>query len=105
MSNVATQIKKGQVLNPTGRPKREWTWSGLLEQSMEEQDETGEPYKSIIIKKLRKLAMSGDIVAMKEILNRMDGMPKQDIETKGNVTMNVRLIRDEKKRIDDGNPV
>jgi hypothetical protein len=75
-------FKPGQSGNPNGRPKREWTWSGLLEDAMEEQDETGESYKKIIAKKMRTLGMKGDMIAIKELMNRMDGMPKQSIDQK-----------------------
>lgn len=90
--------KPGQSGNPNGRPKRDWTWSSLLEESMEEQDETGESYKKIITRKMRTLGTKGDMVAIKELMNRMDGMPTQDIKQTGNVVLNVKMIRDERKR-------
>lgn len=77
MSNPATQFKPGESGNPKGAPKKEWTMKGLLEESLEEQDETGTPYKRIIARKLRNLAAKGDMVAIKEVNNRMDGMPVQ----------------------------
>ena len=76
----STTFKPGQSGNPKGRARREWTWSGLLEEAMEEQDETGTPYKKIIAKKIRQLAKAGDMIAAKEIMNRMDGMPMQKNE-------------------------
>lgn len=69
--------KTGKDANPNGRPKREWTWTGLLEDAMEEKNETGESYKKIVTQKLRELGVKGDMTAIKEILNRMDGMPQQ----------------------------
>ena len=87
MSNPHPTIKfpKGVSGNPNGRPKREWTWAGLIEDAMEEEDETGIPYKKIIARKLRLLAKAGDITAIKEVMNRMDGMPTQptDLTSKG----------------------
>ncbi len=68
---------KGQSGNPGGRPKREWTMTGLIEDSLEEQDNTGVSYKVTIAKKLRQLARNGDLGAIKEINNRIDGMPVQ----------------------------
>lgn len=73
-------FKPGETGNPNGRPKKEWTWAGLIEDAMEEQDETGQPYKKIIAKKLRTLAKAGDLGAIKEIFNRMDGMPTQAVD-------------------------
>lgn len=85
MSNIPTQFKPGKSGNPNGRPKRDWTWSGLLEEAMEETDETGEPYKKIIARKLRALGIKGDTTAIKDLMNRMDGMPQQstDVTSKG----------------------
>ena len=75
--------KKGDKSpNPFGRPKREWTWASLFEEAMEEEmadasEGKKNKIKKIITKKLAKMAMSGDITAIKEITNRMDGMPTQ----------------------------
>jgi len=75
--------KKGDKSpNPSGRPKREWTWASLLDEAMEEEmanasEGKREKIKKIITKKLAKMAMGGDIQAIKEITNRMDGMPTQ----------------------------
>lgn len=69
--------KKGQSGNPKGRPKRAWTMTGLLEEALEEQDEKGIPYKKTIAQRLTKLAHAGDLGAIKEVNNRIDGMPIQ----------------------------
>lgn len=87
MAKTRTSFKKGEVHNPTGRPKKEWTWSGLLEEAMEEQNESGEPYKKLIVRKLRALGLKGDMVAIKELFNRMDGMPQQPMEHSGSITV------------------
>lgn len=50
---------------------------------MEEQDETGVPYKKAVYNKLVSLAKKGDVMAIKEINNRLDGMPKQVNELTG----------------------
>ena len=85
MAENQTSFKPGESGNPAGRPKREWTWSGLLEDAMEEQDETGESYKKIIVRKVRTLGTKGDMVAIKELFQRMDGMPQQDVKVDGEV--------------------
>lgn len=77
--------KRGADANPNGRPKREWTWAGLIEQAVEENLTTKdgvltEKAKMFIAKKLVRMAIDGDILAIKEIANRMDGMPKQATE-------------------------
>lgn len=64
-------------INRNGRPKREWTVAGLIEEAMEEQDEKGISYKQIVYRRLVELARRGDMLAVKEINNRLDGMPAQ----------------------------
>lgn len=81
MTNVATQWKKGQSGNPSGRPKREWTWSGLLEQVANEiETNTGKQFKELVTKRLFIAAVNGDVHAMKEIFNRMEGLPRQGVD-------------------------
>ena len=83
MKPVAGFNANPENINRDGRPKREWTWDGMLNDAMEEQDETGESYKKIIVRKIRSLGAKGDMVAIKEIFQRMDGMPKQTNELQG----------------------
>lgn len=75
--NPTYKIPKGTTPNPNGRPKREWTVAGLIEEAMEEEDATGVPAKKAIYQKLVALAKRGDIMAVKEINQRLDGMPVQ----------------------------
>lgn len=77
-------VNKGNI-NLNGRPKEPWTMSGIIKEALEEQNETGVPKKLIIIRKLLELASNGDIVAIKEVNQRVDGMPKQsnDITSNG----------------------
>lgn len=83
--NPVHKFKKGEVTNPNGRPPKEWTMTALYKQAGEESDETGEPRNKIVARILWKKASEGDVVAIKELNNRIDGMPKQttDITTGG----------------------
>lgn len=83
MTNVSTQFKLGNNANPNGRPKKEWTMKSLIIESLEEQSEDGTPAKKGIARKLAKLALAGDMQAIKEVNNRIDGMPQQDITSGG----------------------
>ncbi len=93
-----TSFKPHNNANPKGRPKEEWTMKGLIVASLEEADESGTPYKKIIAKKLRNLAAKGDMVAIKEVNNRIDGMPdqpiKHDIEGNINISFHNSLKQD-----------
>lgn len=80
-------FQKGISGNPGGRPKREWTWSSLiadeLEKELSSKDGNKDKARNFVVKRLVRMAIDGDIQAQKEIMNRMDGMPKQIQEIAG----------------------
>ncbi len=74
--NPQNQFKKGQSGNPKGAPKRDWTWSNLLHGAAEEMGKTGEPMKTIIAQRLVLEAGRGNMQAVKQLMDRMDGSPQ-----------------------------
>lgn len=79
-----------------------WTWASLLRDVAEEpgNDSTYPELtnKVLVAKKIMQLAKKGDMQAIKELMNRMDGMPKQpvEIEDKAEEIKKVKqLIEDE----------
>jgi hypothetical protein len=72
-------------INKKGRPPRGWAWSDLIEEAVNEllttKDGLTIEAKKAIIKKLIYMAIDGDINAIKEIINRMDGMPNATLQT------------------------
>ena len=79
-------FQKGISGNPGGRPKKEWTWAKLLEEAGEEIDpDSGKKFKEAVSKRLWIAAVNGNIVAIKELFNRMDGMPIQATEIEGEI--------------------
>jgi hypothetical protein len=71
-------------INRDGPPKKLWTWSGLIREKME-MTKDGKEIKGLVIDSLIGKAIGGDINAIKEVGNRIDGMPIQnnDITSKG----------------------
>jgi hypothetical protein len=75
------KFKKGQVTNPKGghpiSKKREWTVKGMIEEAMDDIDKnTGLLARKLVYERLVKMAKQGDIMAIKEINNRLDGTPE-----------------------------
>ena len=69
-------------INRNGRPKRGWAWNELIEEAVDEivknKEGTEEiKVKKLVVRKLVKMAVEGDLQAIREIINRMDGMPVQ----------------------------
>lgn len=87
MPKNQTSFQPGNNANPNGRPPKDWTMSSLIREASEEADETGEPKNKIIARKLTEKAVKGDLMAIKEFINRLDGMPKQAIEHGGELKL------------------
>ena len=65
-------FKKGQSGNPNGRPKKG--------KSLTEAIERGIPY-DLVVKKLKELVEAGDVAAIKYVCDRVDGRPRETLET------------------------
>lgn len=67
-------------INKNGRPKREWTWAGLIEDQMEKLGPDKKAVKEAVAASLIAKALEGDVTAIKEVGNRIDGLPPQSID-------------------------
>lgn len=86
--NPVHKFVKGESGNPKGRPKRDWTWSGVLENAVERiNEDSGKSVKEEVADSLVREALKGNILAQKELMNRMDGMPSQPTEIEGNINI------------------
>ena len=73
---------KGQSGNPGGRPKLPWTFGELYRKELEKKLAVKGSKKRVEAKKavamrIVRMAIEGDLNAMKEIANRYEGFPKQ----------------------------
>ena len=99
--NKKGQFKKGSSGNPSGRPKN-FTFTKQLRFYMNQIE------PSIGIERLRYLitilfekACEGDLTAIKMIMDRVDGLPTQHVETRTFDTIKVLDIGDEEVKIED----
>ena len=97
-------FKKGQSGNSKGRPKGSLSLVSLLKEELEKFIKTADKKervtyaKALIRKVLKKAIVDEDIQMMKDILNRVDGMPKQSVEVE-NEGLNVIIsYADEKHK-------
>ena len=72
--------KNPNNINKNGRPKREWTWAGLIEEQMEKVGPDKKAVKEAVAASLIAKALEGDVAAIKEVGNRIDGMPQQAVD-------------------------
>ena len=83
------KMKKGETLNPNGRPKKLPELEKLLADVLGEEKD-GITAAQAILMALRGKATKGDIRAAEVLLNRGYGMPKQKVDGIGlNVVMPV----------------
>lgn len=75
------RLKKGVVLNPTGRPKGSRNLSTLLDISIKRiSKENGTPHDVNIVRKVISRAEMGDMKAVEHIWDRLEGKAPQKID-------------------------
>lgn len=69
-------------INRKGAPVKEWTWAGLIRQKMDEAlpGKDKKFIKDAVATSLAEKAISGDVPAIKEIGDRIDGKAPQFID-------------------------
>lgn len=80
-------FKPGQSGNPKGHPKGQRNLSTILREMLAESVEvtidgkkTKVQFQDVLVRKLVKKANEGDLRAIQECFNRIEGMPKQRSE-------------------------
>jgi hypothetical protein len=86
-------MKKGETLNPHGRPKKLASLDKLLPEVLGDEIDDNSAIKAILDKLVEK-AKKGDIRAAEILLDRGWGKPKQSIQSdsKVDVTFNVEEV-------------
>ena len=75
--NPTYRIKKGQVLNPAGRPKNNFSLTSALKEVLKEKDPVTKQKKyKVLMRKAVQIALDGDSDMIKYLINRFEGMPK-----------------------------
>lgn len=69
--------KRPDDINKDGAPEKPWTWRGEIIKALERATPDGTPMKQGVAEALVDKALQGDVLAIKEIGNRADGMPVQ----------------------------
>lgn len=89
---------KGTSGNPAGKPKGTKHLSTVLKEFLESNvtttDEDGKrskmPFKEAIIQSLLRKAAKGDVRAIQEIFDRVEGKPDQKVQAITDITVNVK---------------
>jgi hypothetical protein len=83
--NDRGQFVKGMTGNPNGRPKGSFSLVEMIKRKLQEVPEgKDKTYAEYFIEQLmKKSVIEGDTSTMKDIINRVDGMPRQNIGVDG----------------------
>lgn len=100
--HVANRDANGKFLpgttgNPHGRPPRDWTWAGLIEKYADKEQETKRGkfrWRELVIKRLFAEAGNGNMQAIREIMDRMDGKPTQESVITASKDISVAITRE-----------
>lgn len=77
------KFQPGQSGNPAGRPKKGTALADLLATALKAKGDDGIPKRKAVIDTLIKLALAGDLDAIKVILDRVDGKVVERLEHSG----------------------
>ncbi len=81
----------GPSLNPKGRPKDTFSLVALLKRELNAvHPKLKKTYAQIFIDKYMDAAIQkGDVAAMKDIINRTDGLPLQNVNHTGDISVSI----------------
>jgi hypothetical protein len=84
-------MPKGRTGNPGGRPKlKPWTEALAL---VANEEEYGQKLLRKLARKTFDLAFEGDVAAIKEIGNRLEGTPMQAVQISGDEDAPLQIIK------------
>ena len=99
MGKSSTSIKKGEIRNPYGRPKKNESITELVKKFLRSKPKGQKrTYKEMFVERVTALALKGDLTAIKLIWNYLDGMPQQTI------TNNIKTKNSILEKLDAYNP-
>lgn len=77
-------------INKNGRPPKGWAWSDILEDLGEVTDlKSGKTWKEMVGRRLWLECLKGNVLAIKELFNRMEGLPRIKMEVDSKVDMKI----------------
>lgn len=91
--NLSPAWKPGQSGNPKGKKPGTLSVTTILKKKLKEaapKDKEGRKYINLLAESLILNAMKGNGTAIKEVLNRVDGIVKDELDISGDVTLTVK---------------
>lgn len=92
--NKGHKWQPGESGNPNGRPPKGYAVTDVMRQMLEEKPEI----KKALMAKLLEIALKGDLPAIREILDRLEGRAKQSVELSGDEQNPLVVIKHERDK-------
>ena len=73
-------VKGDPRINRKGRPKKGQALTDILSYKLDQKTGDGKLHREVVADKLIALAEAGDVSALKYLMDRIDGKPKESIE-------------------------
>jgi hypothetical protein len=77
---MAAFVKGDPRINRRGRPRKGMAMTDILNYKLDQKTEAGNLQREVIADKLIALAEAGDVPALRYLIDRIDGRPKESIE-------------------------
>ena len=71
--------KGDERINRRGRPKKGQALTDILNYKLDQKDATGKLQREAVAEKLIGLALEGDMTAIRYVMDRVDGRPKETV--------------------------
>jgi hypothetical protein len=82
---MAAFTKNDSRINRNGRPKKKTALTDILNYKLDQKTDDGKLHREVIADKLIELAEAGDIPALRYLIDRIDGRPKETVELENGV--------------------
>jgi hypothetical protein len=83
--------KNDSRINRRGRPKKGQALTDILNYKLDQRDGSGKLQREALAEKLIDLALGGDITAIRYVMDRVDGRPKETVGLE-NTAIDIKLM-------------
>jgi hypothetical protein len=85
-------FEKGDArINRRGRPKKGQALTDILNYQLDQRDESGKLRREVVAEKLIGLALGGDLAAIRYVMDRVDGRPRETVSLE-NTAIETKLM-------------
>jgi hypothetical protein len=90
---MAAFTKGDSRINRNGRPRKDQAITDLIRKELNHKGADGIPKKKTVVKKLIDLALSGDVPALKYLVDRVDGKPVETVDMSAEVNADMGITQ------------